>query len=86
MRLVPAGLLLLVIGSVLQVMIFIESRGNDVIKAPERLVWSGIMVSVGIVALFAGAVLLTAGRFKPAEQPPDPHESGDSPQPHVSGQ
>lgn len=85
-RLLPTGIVMLVLGSVSQVLIFMESGGNNVVKAPERLVWSGIVVSLGIVATFAGALLLTAGKFRNPEEPPDPAGPGDAPHTSDSGQ
>jgi len=60
----PAGILALLIGSSLQVFIYLASGGTEMTKQPRLLVWGGILAAIGIVMLVAGFAMRIVGNYK----------------------
>ena len=60
----PAGIVLLVIGTVIQVSLFITSEGKAPSGDPSGMVWGGIIAAIGIPAIVGGKIMQMIGKWE----------------------
>lgn len=63
----PLGIVIMVLGSGVQVFIYLSSGGTEVARAPLVMVWAGIFATLGITMIVAGYAMKLVSRFRDEE-------------------
>ena len=63
----PLGIVLLVIGTAIQITLFINSEGRAPSGSPSGMVWGGIIAALGIPAIVGGKIMQVVGKWEHEE-------------------